>query len=376
MMTQPLPITSTTLLSHDAHRQADDFCQQHRNIQKAEQVYLNTLAIYAVYDYLRDRGVNPNFDQSDSWDPIFRNCLNIADLMVPAYGRLECRPLRTGDRHLIIPPETRDDRLSYIAVELDDALEQATLLGFITPAVVKSTQREAIALTHLHPIEELQSYLEEAEIKAEGRRQKAEEPTPNPSQEGDRSCLTPQLHNSVTPQLSFQNPKSKIQNSSNSPETHLKTWFTGQIDDAWQTLDKLLGIQSLALQTRSVPKADATSPPALASSGYSEMPGERLSRGKLIDLPSKTEPTALVVQIFPIESSEVLISVKLCPVGTHTHLHSDLDVQIRDDTGETVIQAQTRNTKMIDIEFSAEVGDRFSVAVRLDDSEHVEHFTV
>ncbi|MEM9216958.1 MAG: DNA mismatch repair protein MutS [Cyanobacteria bacterium P01_F01_bin.150] len=41
----------------------------------------------------------------------------------------------------------------------------------------------------------------EGEIKAEGRRQKAEEPTPNPSQEGERTALTPQLSNSLTPQL-------------------------------------------------------------------------------------------------------------------------------------------------------------------------------
>ncbi|MEM9212759.1 MAG: amino acid adenylation domain-containing protein [Cyanobacteria bacterium P01_F01_bin.150] len=40
------------------------------------------------------------------------------------------------------------------------------------------------------------------DLKAEGRRQKAEgQPTPNPSQEGDRTSSTPQLPNSPTPQL-------------------------------------------------------------------------------------------------------------------------------------------------------------------------------
>ncbi|MEM9220264.1 MAG: glycosyltransferase [Cyanobacteria bacterium P01_F01_bin.150] len=59
--------------------------------------------------------------------------------------------------------------------------------------------------------------------KTEGRRQfvlseaegKIEEPTPSPSQEGDRTGQTPKLPNSQTPKLpnfQTQNPKSKIQN--------------------------------------------------------------------------------------------------------------------------------------------------------------------
>ncbi|NEP76394.1 DUF1822 family protein, partial [Okeania sp. SIO2G5] len=99
-------------------------------------------------------------------------------------------------------------------------------------------------------------------------------------------------------------------------------------------------------------------------------------RGKLIDLPSKIKPTALIVQIFPMDLSELLISVKLCPAGPQLQLPSELDVQIRDEADVPVIQAQTRSTEMIDIEFSAAMGDRFSVAVQLGDREYVEYFTI
>ncbi|MEM9218394.1 MAG: hydantoinase B/oxoprolinase family protein [Cyanobacteria bacterium P01_F01_bin.150] len=67
----------------------------------------------------------------------------------------------------------------------------------------------------------------EGEIKAEGRRQKAEGPTPSPSQEGDRSGPTPQLPNSPT-----QNPKSKIQNpKSPFPLAHRPIYMADQWQD-------------------------------------------------------------------------------------------------------------------------------------------------
>ncbi|MEM9214497.1 MAG: M48 family metalloprotease [Cyanobacteria bacterium P01_F01_bin.150] len=65
--------------------------------------------------------------------------------------------------------------------------------------------RSAISIGTIFPLQYQASQLkEEGVLKAEGRRQKAEEPTPSPSQEGDRTSSnspTPQLSNSPTPQL-------------------------------------------------------------------------------------------------------------------------------------------------------------------------------
>ncbi|MEM9212763.1 MAG: beta-ketoacyl synthase N-terminal-like domain-containing protein [Cyanobacteria bacterium P01_F01_bin.150] len=80
----------------------------------------------------------------------------------------------------------------------------------------------------------VQSQKVEGVQKAEGRRQKAEEPTPNSSQEGDRSGATPQLPNSPTPQLpnspiltSLRHPKEKQSDIFHLMRTLGQLWLEG-----------------------------------------------------------------------------------------------------------------------------------------------------
>lgn len=113
-----------------AHVRAETFrCYQSRGI-KAKQVYLNTLAVYAVNSYLNLIGWSTNLSQSDSWNPISQTMMNVADLIVPSYGRLECRPVFEGEDTVIIPPEVWTGRIGYVIVMLDRQLKRAEVVGF------------------------------------------------------------------------------------------------------------------------------------------------------------------------------------------------------------------------------------------------------
>ena len=150
-------------LRQSAHLWAQRICQQHKDSQRVKQIYLNILAVSAVEFYLGCMGVRTNWAASQSYDPIMQLMLDIADLELPGKGRLECRPLLPKASTLVIPPEARDDRIAYVAVQFTDALQNATLLGF-APAGCQE-----IALDQLRSLDTLMSYLNQIQPAREGR---------------------------------------------------------------------------------------------------------------------------------------------------------------------------------------------------------------
>ncbi|AFY34971.1 DUF1822 family protein [Calothrix sp. PCC 7507] len=126
----PLPITQA------ARRTAQQFAKEQGNPEKAEQIRLNTLAVWVVNDYLQMMDVTTDLHASDSWNPVMRICANVADLEIPAVGRLECRPVRLHDLVCAIPPETWEERVGYVAVQIDESLQEAKLLGFVPSVAI------------------------------------------------------------------------------------------------------------------------------------------------------------------------------------------------------------------------------------------------
>ncbi len=144
----PLPITG------DAKRLAQQFANNIPNPQKAEQVYLNTLAVCTVNNYLRIVGIPTNLNAGNSWNPAARLLANVADLEVTGVGTLECRPMRKSDSFCYVPAEVQDDRLGYIAVQIDEEEQQATLLGF-----APSVESEELLVSDLRSIDDFLEYL-------------------------------------------------------------------------------------------------------------------------------------------------------------------------------------------------------------------------
>jgi len=138
-------------LGKDAHRCAEKFAAEQDSLEKGKQVYLNTLAVYAVNNYLKWLNIETALHQSDSWNWSIRTFFDIADLMLPNVGRIECRPVLPGEDAVVLPQEVTQERIGYVAVRLTKQLDFVEILGFV-PARAIIGQSEIILLSRLHPL--------------------------------------------------------------------------------------------------------------------------------------------------------------------------------------------------------------------------------
>lgn len=127
---------------------------QHRNQTKANQVYLNTLAILAVDFYCQCIDIETDIAKSSGLNNILTPLIDTAGLFIKDKGLLECRPVLKSQDFCYIPTEVREDRIGYIGVEIDEVDSKATILGF-----VKSVESENLPLTSLLPLEDFLFYL-------------------------------------------------------------------------------------------------------------------------------------------------------------------------------------------------------------------------
>jgi Protein of unknown function (DUF1822) len=148
-------LTFTVPLSFEAHKIAQNCTRGVANSQKKKQVYLNTLAVYAVDHYLRCLGIETNWQASDSRNPLMAKFMDVADLDVKRVGKLECRPVLPEAEVCEIPPEVREGRVGYVAVQFNKALKQATILGFTR------TASATIPLDRFQSLEEFLGYLQQ-----------------------------------------------------------------------------------------------------------------------------------------------------------------------------------------------------------------------
>lgn len=146
--------TFTVSLGTESHRLAQQLAAQIGDRPKAKQVYLNTLAVYATKFYFSCLGVTTDWSNSHSWNRVWQNLMDVADLEIPNIGRLECRPVLPEVQVVCIPPEVWSERIGYVAVQLDSLLAEATLLGF-----VQTVATEELPLNQLKPLEQLPAHL-------------------------------------------------------------------------------------------------------------------------------------------------------------------------------------------------------------------------
>ncbi|MFB2970201.1 DUF1822 family protein [Aerosakkonema sp. BLCC-F183] len=148
------PLNFTVPLGLAAHAKAQQFKQSFSDPTKAKQIYLNTLAVYAVKVYLEYREFETNWEGSDSCDRTSQTFLDVADLVVLDCGKLECRPVLPGAEFVTIPEEVWLERIGYVAVQFNESLREAKILGF-----VESVTTREIPLDRLRDIAELPEYI-------------------------------------------------------------------------------------------------------------------------------------------------------------------------------------------------------------------------
>ncbi|MBW4665972.1 MAG: DUF1822 family protein [Cyanomargarita calcarea GSE-NOS-MK-12-04C] len=121
-------------ISKNAHRWAEEFAGEQDTPSKGKQVYLNTLAVYAVHSYLKWLNIETALNQGDSWHRCLRAIFDVADLVLPGVGKLECRPVLPQELGIILPTEVMQDRIGYMAVQFNQQLDSVELLGFAREA--------------------------------------------------------------------------------------------------------------------------------------------------------------------------------------------------------------------------------------------------
>jgi hypothetical protein len=309
------------IISQNARQTAAQFARQQPTPEKAHQVQLNTLAVYAVHDYLSLLGVESQLT-GDSWNPVVQLCADVADLQLAGLGKLECRPVTaTADNPpqiCPVPPEVWEERIGYVVVQFDDAYQEASLLGFTPAAAV-----EELPLRQLQPPEDLFDHL-----------------------------------------AALQQPQTVT--AGESLRIRLGRWLQGAIDDTWQTVDALLNPAQLS--------------PAYAFrslEGTVEEGDSAIRRAKRIELPPD-HPLALVVRLDqPDASAEVNILIQLHPLGGQPHLPQNVILRVLDEAGSVFLEAQSREMDdYVQLQLSGTTGEGFQVQVALGTDSVTESFVI
>ncbi|MEK0195486.1 DUF1822 family protein, partial [Microcoleus anatoxicus] len=151
-----VPLTSKAL------KLAKSFQEQYESPAKARQVYLNTLAVYAVDTYCQCLGIETDLEASDSLNPVMQTLMDVADLEITGIGKLECRPVLPTDENCYIPADTWENRIGYVAVEIDESSREATLFGFY-PTINPLEMMEQVSCESFQPLEALIDHLDRIE---------------------------------------------------------------------------------------------------------------------------------------------------------------------------------------------------------------------
>ncbi|NES67551.1 MAG: DUF1822 family protein [Okeania sp. SIO2D1] len=136
----------------EAHNYAQKFAAQQPNKEKKTQVYLNTLVVYAVDNFLKMFDIQTDLEASDSWNPVIRNYHNVADLAIVKVGQLECRFVLPEQDEIELPPEVLEDRIGYVFVRLEESLQSGEVLGFL-PIDEPDEMPESVEIDELEHIE-------------------------------------------------------------------------------------------------------------------------------------------------------------------------------------------------------------------------------
>lgn len=150
-------LTVSIALTSKIHERARRWAIAQNTQPKAKQVYLNTLAVYAVDRYLRDFLIETDIEAGDSWSPGWLSPPDVADLVVPNVGRLECRPVIEDATEFQLPESAWDDRVAYVAVRFRESLQAAELVGYLP--VPEGEPPSTIALSQLQPIADLLEHI-------------------------------------------------------------------------------------------------------------------------------------------------------------------------------------------------------------------------
>ncbi|HEY9749481.1 MAG TPA: DUF1822 family protein [Allocoleopsis sp.] len=367
-------LTITLPIPASSRQVAQQFAQAQPTPEKAAQVYRNTLAVLLMRDYLQMLDIPTHLEASYSWNPIARLCADVADLEITGLGRLECRAIQMSDRSCSVPPEVWQDRIGYVVVQLDEAGRAGTLMGFV-PTVTTAT----LPLTQLQSIDALLVHLHQ--------------PAPAVVQ------LSQWFQQIFAPQ--WQAIATWLDNR----DTNYAMAFRAKRVKG-VTLDTPEAVRGLVEQLYTS-QAESDLPTALSATNLSVIPALtqllettqdeeiRWTAAELLWTLDPDHPAAgvrritdlgiqlaghaiaLMVAILPKPNQKVAVLLRVYPMAGQAYLPPDLQLVGLDTSGNAFLTTQARRKDdYIQLKFTADLGERFSVRIALEPASIVENFVV
>ena len=144
----------------------------------------------------------------------------------------------------------------------------------------------------------------------------------------------------------------------NQAEVNLREWLQNIFEAGWQSVEEILApiAPNLAFRKRS-----------------------GVTRAKLVDLGIQLlgHSVVMIVTLTPVTSVEIQIMLQVHPTDEQAYLPNNLTVKVLDEEGAAVMEAHARTANThITLEFSAQLGERFSVRLELGDMSNTSNFVV
>ncbi|MGF1672892.1 MAG: DUF1822 family protein [Rivularia sp. (in: cyanobacteria)] len=315
-------------LGKEAHNLASQLAVEQSTLQKGKQVYLNTLAVYAVHTYLKWLEIETDLSYREILQSSLASAFDAKQLVIPDIGKLECHPILPEQTNLTLYPEINQDLIGFVAIKLDEYLNKAELLGFV-PLLEVCKFPEKIAIANLQPLDNLLDWI-------------------------------PDIFDHVT-----------VPNLNITP-VNLSRWLDNVFDAGWLCVEDLLSFpaDNLAFGTRSNHSSN--------NQGNSEEGS--VSRGKIIDLGVKlaNHPFALIVTLASAnQDEEIDICLRVYPTSNQMYLPQNLQLRVLDETGNSCVEMSAREEEnWMRLEFTGKLGERFQIKLTLGDTSITEEFII
>ena len=380
------PITIS--LDGEAYDLAQKFASEQTTSLESKQVYRNTLAVWAVNRFLQWMEIDTDLSQGDSWHPVVRRFNDVADLVIPSLGRLECRPVLPGETSVHLPVEVREERIGYIAVQFQEKSNQVQLLGcYVSPETDELP--EQLYLKDFNPLDDLLNHLEWLEmVKALGVNDLREwlkglfkSGWEEDEEEGDH--LVVGANSGFRFRKSLE-PLDSIDLGPSDPINFLiKKLYMGDEWSRWAAIEKLGRIGAgnsdaiTALtklleveQDENIRWQAAFSLRKIAPSH----PKAGVKLRRLIKL-GLDYPVVLIVKYRSENEGEISVWVQVCSVMPQTHLPTGCKLIVLDECGKVwkEVEAQDKD-ECIQRQFEADSGEFFGIQVEMGKVSHIENF--
>ncbi len=286
---------------------------------KKEQIYNNFLAVAAVQFYLDCMGIKTELENSSSQAVVIQVLADIADLLIPGVGLVECRPVLADEDMCFVPPEVWSDRIAYLVVNLDYDRNEAEILGFL-PQVEQAKI----------PLERLQS-----------------------------------LDNFITHVDCIQNPV----------PVKIRDWVKAIMSEGWLTLEELAKVLDPSPQV-----ATAT---GWRKNPTASWPGVKTAGAKILSLGRSTETIeyqedkiALLVGLGEQNQDLINIHIRLVPWPPTKILPEGVHLSIINNQDEVVINANASRSPGLEVDFMGQTDEQFGVKVTVGKVAIAESFVI